>query len=248
VSAWFAAGVATAYVGGMVGLHRLNVWRRRRASGGFPVLLWWDWDLLLQGLITPPAADANPKSLLHAPPLLLPDRAPPPRCLLTVTQDQAARRDALIILVRWPQASGLMPAVSAAGFSNEEQAWISLLVQARNQPLLALGALSKPRTPAEIYLHELLDLVHQTTPTNLELTVFASKRRLRDALVRHPEASALYYVRALASSLLGANQVTVDDMGRAVYFSRMAPFYREAVLRTPYIEDVRPALVRECRA
>ena len=35
-------------------------------------------------------------------------------------------------------------------------------------------------------------------------------------------------------------------MGRAVYFSRKHPFYREAVRSSPYIEEVRPALMREC--
>ena len=61
------------------------------------------------------------------------------------------------------------------------------------------------------------------------------------------DQAALYFIRARASSLLGFTGAVLDDLARAVYFSRQAPFYLQAVTQLSFVEDVRPALVRACQ-
>jgi hypothetical protein len=46
---------------------------------------------------------------------------------------------------------------------------------------------------------------------------------------------------------VGLNRAAIDDLGRAVYFSRQAPFYCRAVLDTPFLQEARPELVFRCR-
>jgi hypothetical protein len=65
---------------------------------------------------------------------------------------------------------------------------------------------------------------------------------------RFGDVPALYFVRARASSLLGFTQSVLDDLGRAVFFSREAPFYVEAVLAMPFIHESRPPLAMACEA
>jgi hypothetical protein len=43
------------------------------------------------------------------------------------------------------------------------------------------------------------------------------------------------------------NRAAIDDLARAVYFSRQATFYLRAVVDAPYIEEVRPVLAYQCR-
>ena len=71
--------------------------------------------------------------------------------------------------------------------------------------------------------------------------------RINRALRRFGEHPALYLLRARASALLGFNAQVVDDLARAVYFSRQAPFYLRVVTQLPFIEELRPALMRACR-
>ncbi|MBL8914616.1 MAG: hypothetical protein JNM17_28185, partial [Archangium sp.] len=88
---------------------------------------------------------------------------------------------------------------------------------------------------------------HEVNPLNLELVSFGSKMRINRALRRFGESASLYFIRARASSLLGFTQAVLDDLARAVYFSRQAPFYLEAVTQMSFIEESRPALFRACR-
>lgn len=83
---------------------------------------------------------------------------------------------------------------------------------------------------------------------SLEWVVFPSKAVLRAALARHGQLPALYFTRAFASSLVGFNTRAIDDLARAVYYSRQAPFYVRAVVDAPFIREQRPALYRECEA
>ena len=50
-----------------------------------------------------------------------------------------------------------------------------------------------------------------------------------------------------ASSLVGFNRAAIDDLARAVYFSRQSPFYVHAVLESPFLQEARPELVFQCR-
>ena len=68
-----------------------------------------------------------------------------------------------------------------------------------------------------------------------------------EAIRRFGDAPALYFARAHASSLLGFHQSVLDDLGRAVFFSREAPFYVEAVLSMPFVQELRPPLAVACR-
>lgn len=206
--------VAGTYIGAVVGLHRAGVWRRRRALGGFPVLLRLDWEALLEGL--PEEGEA-----------------------------QRAVRAAVLHGV----ADGLPHRALEAGYSEEEADWLTTLSLLASHPEAALARLSsRPLlTPRARYLYEHLLLRLHTHALNLEYAVFAAKRRLHLALLRHGDVPALYFVRAQASSLLGFNAAAVDDLARAVYFSGQAPFYVRAVLDTPAIAEERPALYQQCQ-
>lgn len=196
-------GVAGAYAAGVVGLHRVNVWRRRRLAGGFVTLRRLDWGTLLDGHPSRSRGGGSESAL---------DRA--------LTDEAAARDD-----------------------------WLETLAEVRKNPgdvLQWLGA-APPARLEEEYLLAYLGLTQGTHWANLELAVFGAKRSLSRALVSYPEAPALFFVRALASSLLGFNHSAIDDMARAVYYSRQAPFYTQAVVDTAYIHEVRPALFLQCK-
>lgn len=127
--------------------------------------------------------------------------------------------------------------------------WLTLLASLRATPEQVRDVLA--REPADdvagFYLREWLVLEHDINLFNLELQSFGSKLRINRALRRFGEHPALYLLRARASALLGFNAQVVDDLARAVYFSRQAPFYLRVVTQLPFIEELRPALMRACR-
>ncbi len=236
----FAGGVACAYVASVIGLHRLNVWRQRKQAGGFRTLDWLDWDTLLEGLLPPPelpgAFEGRPFGGGPAPSLL--SGRPEPA--------HSARRELLSALV---QGISIGEEQLSHAFSGGQLEWLATLRHVSAQPERALERLKAAElsTAAELYLREYLRLSLEVNPLNLELAVFSTKRHLTQGLERFGEHPALFFVRARASARIGFNQSAVDDLARAVYFSRQAPFYLLAVTETPYIEEVRPALVQQCR-
>ncbi len=237
-------GVASLYVAGVVGLHRFNVWRMRRAARGFTVLRWLDWDALLEGLL--PKEERTPRTAL--PMARLKDGGLPPELLIGARQGALERKRALLERL----VAGVAVEdddVEEAGFSGGEARWVRLVRDAQSAPERALEQLSAGRglTVQEVYLREHLSLVHHVNGLNLELAVFATKRRLAQALAQHGDHAALYFVRALASSLLGFNHSALNDLARAVYFSGQRPFYLHAVVETAYVEEARPALAQQCR-
>lgn len=235
MSVVFAGSVALAYATTVIGLHRLNVRRMRAQAGGFPTLGRLDWQSLLAGLLPPPAAPPPPGPQ----PAIL--RAPPP--------PGAEARHALLSAI--VGGATVAPAqFEAAGFSGGESQWLTTLALAQPQPDAALDRLfgSRPGTAAEVYLREHLFLRHRVNPLNLELSVFAVKRRLASALARFADAPTLYFVRAQASARLGFNQAVLDDLARAVYFSRHDPFYLRLVTEQPWVGEARPALYQQCVA
>lgn len=131
----------------------------------------------------------------------------------------------------------------------EHTEWLTMLASLRATPEQVRDVLERDPadTVAAFYLREWLTLEHDVTVFNLELQSFGAKLRINRALRRFGEHPALYFVRARASSLLGFNAQVVDDLARAVYFSRQAPFYVRAVTQLPFIEELRPALMRACR-
>lgn len=236
-----AAGVASAYASGLLGAHRLNVFRMRRAAGGFPTLRWLDWDALLDGLLP-----SGPSRAVESPSPA--EGGPSPR-MLSQLPDDAAERHALLcalVLGENVEASRFEP----AGFSGGEAKWLSKLSRLRAQPEAVLDELeSEPEsTAAGVYLREHLFLQRRVGLLNLELAVFGSKRRLRRALERYSDAPALHFVRAKASAQMGFNSQVLDDLGRAVYFSKQSPFYLKAVVELPFVAEARPALHQQCRA
>ena len=243
MSSVLAAGaVALAYASGVVGLHRLNVHRLRKQAGFYPTLAWLDWDTLLSDVF-----QFDPK----ATPITLPqppEGGPAPRCLTRAPSSAlAARHELLCSLVKGAPVDPAL--IESVGFSGGEARWLGLLTELRESPRVLLGRFEQtpPASVPEVMLHEWLLLTHDATPVNLELAVFSSKRRISAALGRFAEHPALFFVRAKASSLLGFNASVLDDLARAVYFSRQAPFYLAAVLESPFVEDARPALWQACR-
>lgn len=241
MSAAWVSGIAAAYAAGVVGFHRYRVLRQRAEAGGFPTLGRLDWDTLLSGLLPEHASEVR-----EAPG---PEEGGPAPALLQFAPTPAtqARYDALCALVSGVPLSS--QAIDSAGFSGGEARWLSTLVRARHEPSKTLDDLESvpAATLAEVYLREHLFLRTQVGVLNLEWAVFHSKRRLLGALRRFKDAAPLYFVRARASSLLGFNRMALDDLGRAVYFSRQTPFYLRAVLDTPYVHEARPVLVQQCR-
>jgi hypothetical protein len=143
----------------------------------------------------------------------------------------------------------ILAEATGAGYAPEAARWLETLALIHARPGLALERLeSAPATHLEaVYLREFLRLQLEARPWNLEWVAFAAKRRLHAALLRFGDVAPLYFVRARASALLGFNATAVDDLGRAVYFSRQAPFYVRAVLDTPAIRELRPSLFENCR-
>lgn len=241
MSAAWASGIAAAYAVGVVGYHRWRVLRHRAEAGGFPTLSRLDWDSLLSGFL-PDKSDA----LVEVPGPQ--EGGPAPMALrYAPTPETQTRHDTLCALVSGVPLTASV--IDNAGFSAGEARWLSTLVRARHEPARALDDLESvpAATLAEVYLREYLFLQTQVGPVNLEWAVYSSKRRLLRAFKRFPDAPPLYFVRARASALLGSNSLALDDLARAVYFSKQAPFYLRAVLDTPYAHEARPALVQQCR-
>lgn len=241
MSTLFASGMAFTYVFGVIGLHRLNVFRMRRAAGGFPSLRWLDWDTLFFGLV-PPA-----RGTFSRRPLRVSGGGPLPKFFETqVAQEEVHRMEALCALVEGNVVGSEQ--WEALGFSGGELRWLHLLGKSLVSPHVALAELEHvdAATVAECYLREHLFLCHATHAFNLEWAVFVSKRRLGAALQRFGNHPALFYSRALASSLLGLNQSAVDDLARAVYFSHQHEFYLQAVVASHYVSETRPALSQQC--
>lgn len=237
VSVYFAGGVALVYAAGVVGVHRTIVARRRRQAELYPTLNWLDWDTLLQGTLPP--ADVVDREVPSPP-----EGGPAPAILKREPTHEVKLLEALV-----SGASVQTEAFHEAQFSGGEAKWLGHLAWLREEPQRVLEELSSTpaETPAHVYLREWLTLQHEVNPLNLELMSFGAKLRINHALRRFGEQPALYFIRARASSLLGFNKQVVDDLARAVYFSRQARFYLRAVTELRFIEEIRPALSRACR-
>ncbi|MDP1828493.1 MAG: hypothetical protein Q8L48_34820 [Archangium sp.] len=238
MSLYLTGGVAVAYAAGVVTVHRVAVARRRALAHGYPTLRWLDWGALLQGVL--PTAERVHRALPSAI-----EGGPPP---LVLDRPKSREVDLLEALVAGSTPIQL-EAFQEASFSGGEARWLGLLSRVREEPRLVLEELETmpANTPAEAYLREWLALEYEVTPLNLELMTFGSKLRINRALRRFGDQAALYFIRARASSLLGFTGAVLDDLARAVYFSRQAPFYLQAVTQMSFVEDVRPALVRACQ-
>jgi hypothetical protein len=237
MSFYLTGGVALAYAAGVVTVHRVAIARRRRLAHGYPTLRWLDWSSLFQGVL--------PQAEKVIRPLPVPiEGGPAPQALARAKTREVELLEALV--------KGLpiqLEAFQEASFSGGEARWLGLLSRVREEPRVVLEELEAApvATAAEAYLREWLSLEHLVTPLNLELMTFGTKRRINLALRRFGDQAALYFIRARASSLLGFTQAVLDDLARAVYFSKQSPFYLQAVTQMSFVEDVRPALVRACQ-
>lgn len=240
MSLFVTGTVALAYTAGVVGIHRYTVWRRRARCDNFRSLDWLDWDALL--------ADVWPAGTAVAKGLTPREGGPAPRCLSVVPAGREAGHALLLRLVKGEPLEA--SAFEAAHFSGGEARWLAELAHLRSDPLAVLERLSAqaPVSAAEAYLTEWLSLSHAVGPFTVEWQVYACKRRLAVAMKRFGDVPALYFVRARASAQLGFTQSVLDDLGRAVFFSREAPFYVEAVLAMPFVEETRAPLAMACQA
>ena len=232
----WAGGVAAAYAAGVIAVHRVAVARRRARAHGFPTLQWLDWDALLRGVL--PDAPSLERAL-HDPP----EGGPPPRTLARPGSREVELLEALV-----QGAPVQAEAFVEAHFSGGEARWLAMLSVMRESPTQVLDALAahEPETAQEAYLREWLTLTHEVSPLNLEWTSFGSKLRINRALRRFGDHAELFFIRARASALLGFTQGVLDDLARAVYFSRQSTFYLEAVTRMSFVEEARPALFHAC--
>lgn len=240
MSILFTTGVATGWLAGVFTLHRFNVRRARAQAQGFATLRRLDWELLLEGLLPPPAAP----TITASPP----EGGPGPRLLSGPPAPLHEARHALLsaLVAGTPIDDGEW---QARGFAGSEVAWLQTLARIRSRPLEALERLehSAPTSAAEIYLRESLRLSHAVHALNLEWFAFGAKLRLNQAMDRFESSAALYYARAQASALLGFKDSVLDDLARAVYHSRQSPFYLRLVVDMPWVEEARPPLHHQCR-
>lgn len=242
MSLYLAGGVAVAYAAGVLTAHRVTVARRRAIAHGYPTLGWLDWDALLNGVLPKLEGDAEGEPRVKK----VPEGGPVPTVLLRPRTREVELLESLV--------AGLPVQAEAfieAEFSGGEAKWLGLLSWIRDEPMRVLEELEERPTPnsaAEAYLREWLTLQHRVTPLNVELMTFSSKLRLNRALRRFGENASLYFIRARASSLLGFSGAVLDDLARAVYFSRETRFYLEAVTQMSFVEESRPALYRACAA
>lgn len=237
MSLYLTGGVAVAYAAGVVTVHRVAVARRRALAHGFPTLRWLDWSSLFEGVLPPATRVVRPlPSAIEG--------GPAPQILAREKSREVALLEAIVL-----GTPVQLEALQEASFSGGEAQWLGLLSRVREEPRRVLEELegTPPNTAAQAYLREWLALEHEVTPLNLELMTFGAKRRINKALRQFGDQAALYFIRARASSLLGFTQAVLDDLARAVYFSRQAPFYLQAVTQMSFVEDVRPALVRACQ-
>lgn len=237
MSLYLTGGVALAYAAGVVTVHRVSISRRRKLAHGYPTLRWLDWSALFQGVL-PPAERV--KRLL---PTAI-EGGPAPLALARELTREVALLEGIV------RGTPLqLEAFQEARFSGGEARWLELLSRVREEPRRVLEELeaTPANTAAEAYLREWLALEYDVSPLNLELMTFGAKRRINQALRRFGDQASLYFIRARASSLLGFTGAVLDDLARAVYFSRQAPFYLQAVTQMSFVEDVRPALVRACQ-
>jgi hypothetical protein len=202
-------------------------------------LAWLDWDPLLEGVV--PAGASTPSTpAVAAKPL---EGGPPPRLLTGPVQAPA-------LLSSLVSGAPVDPdAFRETDFGGGGARWLSLLAWLRPRPRDVLERLeaSAPTSAAEAYLREHLALTLDAGPLTLEWLVFASKRRCTEALGRFGDRPALYFARAKASALLGFQGAVLDDLARAVYFSKEAPFYLQAVTQWGAVRELRPALSRACQ-
>ncbi len=237
MSLYLTGGVAVAYAAGVVTVHRVAIARRRKLAHGYPTLRWLDWSALFQGVL--PAAEPVKRALPTAI-----EGGPAPQVLA-----RALSREVELLegIVRGTPIQ--LEAFQEASFSGGEARWLGLLSRVREEPRRVLEELEAgpANTAAEAYLREWLALEYDVSPLNLELMTFGAKRRINQAIRRFGDQASLYFIRARASSLLGFTGAVLDDLARAVYFSRQAPFYLQAVTQMSFVEDVRPALVRACQ-
>jgi hypothetical protein len=240
VSALFTTGVATGWLAGVFTLHRFNVRRARAQAQGFATLRRLDWDLLLEGLLPAPREEATVDSP--------PEGGPGPRILSgTPAPEHTARHHVLSALVAGTPIDD--EEWTARGFAGGEIPWLQTLARIRTSPFEAMSRLehSQPTSAAEIYLRESLRLSHGVDVLNLEWFAFGAKLRLNQAMDRFESSAALYFARAQASAILGFKDAVLDDLARAVYHSRQAPFYLRVVVDMPWIAEARPPLHMQCR-
>lgn len=122
--------------------------------------------------------------------------------------------------------------------SREREARVAL-----GQVRAAGGARS---SSALAYLDAQIRLGHLVTPLNVELLGIATLLQLRRALTRFGPSPELHQALAHAHAVLGQTATALDELGRAVYYARGAPFYAELVLASAYVEQARPRLRESC--
>lgn len=240
MSLWLTGSVAAGYAVTVLGLHRFNVYRKRRRADGFGALGRLDWDCMLGGVVAP-----NPTGVTGIK-VSPPEGGPAPRVLAL---GRARTADQGVALTRLVKAEADDDAFEAAEFGAVESEWLGLLSQVRDAPSAVLARLEAGQleTAPAAALREWLVLRHRLNAFSLEFIVFSVKQRLAEALARYGEQPFLYFVRAQASGAMGFTHAALDDLARAVYFSGQAEFYVRAVADMPFIEEERPALWRLCQ-
>ena len=155
MSAGLAGAVACAYAGGVIGLHRLNVYRLRKQAGFYPTLAWLDWQALLSDVFTVNRSGeplSLPRTLEGGPSPEVLQKAPLEGC--------CAQHELLCSLTQGRSFD--VESIEPAGFSGGEERWLRVLATVRSNPLDLIARFDRtpPASVAEVVLHEWLRLTH----------------------------------------------------------------------------------------
>jgi hypothetical protein len=234
---WMPTLVAGAYTSSVIAIHRLSLWHRRKRGQGYRSLAWLDWHCLVDGLW----------KVLEGQPAETVISSQGASIELTVAAaGEEQKRKVIVDLVKGVPCSERR--IVEAGFTESDLVWVSLLAQLKDNPDHVIAQLEHGNNSSlrYVYLYNWIELNHQLNGLNLEWKVFQSKVRLGRALDRLGEQAPLYFLRAQAAAELGQNSTMVDELARAVYFSREARFYLEAVQTLELVREERPALFLLC--
>lgn len=82
---------------------------------------------------------------------------------------------------------------------------------------------------------------------NLEIGEWTTRRRLRRALSRFPDAPVLHLIRAHLAASLGEGQRAADHLAKALYYARGDTFYARPIVESPWLSFSRPTLAARAR-
>ncbi len=240
MSLYLTGGVAVAYAAGVVTVHRVDRRPPPRHRAGLPHAA-----LARLGLAAAGRAAARASRAARALPRAASREDLRPGCW---PAPRAARWSCWSALVKGDPVQ--LEAFGEAAFSGGEARWLGLLSRIREEPRRVLEELevTPANTPAEAYLREWLAFEHDgdaPQPRADDLRGQAADQPLA-APLRRPGGALLHPRPGQLAGRLHPGGRSMTSPAPSTSPGRH-PFYLQAVTQMPFVEEVRPALVRACQ-